>query len=1058
MKKIITVGSGPVGSFMAVLCVQLGFQVTVYEKREDFTRNINVKIESNFFKEVQKVLSQLNVKSEFFAKLNEYLRNQKNRILIKELEEKFTKEAKSLGAKYVIREVNSFEELRKEHKDSNPIILDCTGKNSKLRMGEFGSDESNLVITPLQHAMYINFKAKITDRVPSLYQVMKYVKNVKLTEAVISKCKDANGFSNVTIPIFITEELALIFDREFPDINRNPLNPFNSSNPLSDSIFFPISSVLGNLIVDDCDINLNSVEVKKIEIGCGYAKHRSKDNCVCLGDSAIHLAFFRSLNVGLKHALELFIKLSMLKSNVETLKESEIIKEFKAHHPHLRPINVYPTNAQNVFLVVTKVINYECFSYCLTNHKRERLTPHSGVYKSQISDILKELNDNLRWSNLLANFEAKRDEDINSEIQSNKTKSILYDYLSWFIDINGKSPIKISETARAIKGKDVLHHKDFEFLLKCFKARREAISGGYFSINAVSNLLHLSESKGLEQLKTVCAKENLSDGEKIKAVSDIVSSKFAQNIDTNSQFILALIKNELAQMQGPSIELNSTSCNTSITRSSFISRKNVEKTSICCITALLSATLVAGLFATKSQVSYIVCSVIIVTAFTAIYTVYKMSKSSTKKEEAKQDEENLSLNNQNYGVKEGTINVNPNYIDELKTTENYSEINFKRVEKVQGMYVTDPNNENTDNDSRIFKETQAKRILRSLISLFVPKNIKSKLSYFSQGEDKDKSKIYKFDRAQDLHPEEKYAIQNIGHATQLIQIPGFNILTDPVFYDLMNLLYSAKTESHPKIEGLPKIDVILISHNHRDHVDKNSLQELLKHHQEKNWPQPRVFVPMEDKKLLESCGFSNVEEVEWYTKISCSKDVDGIEKKVDFISIPADHRSGRYHCDHHKSLISGWIINPEQEDVIFKFSGDTRSLSNENQEAVDAVIWNEIKNKKVNKGKKDENIEIPDIICLEPSGPNYTRCDMDITHQSTSYSALLKFIEAENLAKLTGKSSMEFSQKIQTVVMHHNKFELGPDRFNEGLFVLKKLLNYLSLNEEDLNREHERQN
>jgi hypothetical protein len=121
------------------------------------------------------------------------------------------------------------------------------------------------------------------------------------------------------------------------------------------------------------------------------------------------------------------------------------------------------------------------------------------------------------------------------------------------------------------------------------------------------------------------------------------------------------------------------------------------------------------------------------------------------------------------------------------------------------------------------------------------------------------------------------------------------------------------------------------------------------------------------------------------------------------------------------------------------------------------VLWNEIKHKEVNQGKGDENTEIPDIICLEPSGPNYTRCDMDVTHQSTSYSALLKFIEAGNLAKLSGKGSQEFLQKIQTVMMHHNKFELGPDRFNEGLFVLKKLLKYLDLSEEGLNRELARQ-
>ncbi|GFR05518.1 lactamase_B domain-containing protein [Trichonephila clavata] len=898
MKNIIIAGSGPVGSFMAVLCAQLGFPVTVYEKRPEFTRNINVKLEGNFFREVQEVLSRLNVKTEFFGKLNEHLHSQRNRILIKELEERFAREAKSLGARYITREVESFEELYEEHKASDPIILDCTGRNSKLRINKFGSDKDNIVSAPLQHAMYVNFKAKITDNMSSLYQVMKYMRNIKLTEVVLSKRKDKDGFSDVTLPVFITDELARVFDKEYPNISREPLNPFNSSRLVPDSIFFPISSLLGNLIVDGCNVDLNSVKVKKIEISCGYAKERSKDNYICLGDSAIHLAFFRSLNLGLKHALEFFIKLSMLQPNVQTPKDDEIIKKFKEHYPHLHPVRVHPTVARNVFLVVTKVIWYGCFSYCLTNHERERLTNRSGVYKDQVVNILNELNQKLStWSNSLADFEAKRDGDIKNEIHSNKTKSVLYDYLSWFIDINGKSFIKISELARA-------------------------------------------------------AREDLSDEEKMKLIGDAANSKLkrkrelrrdSDDANVSSNFILALIKNEIAQIQKLSSEPDPTLDNASS-----------EPVAVCIST-----------------------------------------------------------------------------------------------------YVTNPENRSTYNDSRIFKETQVKRTLSSVCAPFVSEAVKSKLSYFSQKEDKDQ--IYKLDNAQDLQPGERYAIQNIGHATQLIQVPGFNILTDPVFNNLSKLLYPEKTISHPSIEELPKIDVIIISHNHRDHVDRRSLQKLLEHYETKHWPQPKVFVPMGDKKLFENFGFNQIEEVEWYTKISVIKDIDGTNKTVNFVSIPADHRSGRHGIDHHKSLVTGWVINPEQEDVIFKFSGDTKSLTDENQQATDAVLWNEIRHKKVNQGKNDENIEVPDIICLEPSGPNYTRCDMDITHQSTSYSALLKFIEAKNLAKLSGKSPQEFLEKIQTVMMHHNKFELGPDRFNEGLFVLKKLIKYLDLNEEDLNREFARQ-
>ncbi|GFR13602.1 lactamase_B domain-containing protein [Trichonephila clavata] len=1004
MKNIIIAGSGPVGSFMAVLCAQLGFPVTVYEKRPEFTRNINVKLEGNFFREVQEVLSRLNVKTEFFGKLNEHLHSQRNRILIKELEERFAREAKSLGARYITREVESFEELYEEHKASDPIILDCTGRNSKLRINKFGSDKDNIVSAPLQHAMYVNFKAKITDNMSSLYQVMKYMRNIKLTEVVLSKRKDKDGFSDVTLPVFITDELARVFDKEYPNISREPLNPFNSSRLVPDSIFFPISSLLGNLIVDGCNVDLNSVKVKKIEISCGYAKERSKDNYICLGDSAIHLAFFRSLNLGLKHALEFFIKLSMLQPNVQTPKDDEIIKKFKEHYPHLHPVRVHPTVARNVFLVVTKVIWYGCFSYCLTNHERERLTNRSGVYKDQVVNILNELNQKLStWSNSLADFEAKRDGDIKNEIHSNKTKSVLYDYLSWFIDINGKSFIKISELARAARGKYSLYPKDFKFLLECFKVRREAIA-----TNVISSLLNQLKGKEFDQLKKVCAKEDLSDEEKMKLIGDAANT---------------LIKNEIAQIQKLSSEPDPTLDNASS-----------EPVAVCII--LLAATsatvlLMAGIVKPKTSYIIVAGTIFIAVAFVAWHVTHKSSNEMEGK----------------------MYQVNDGYINELQ--EKFSDINFKRLEKIEGTYVTNPENRSTYNDSRIFKETQVKRTLSSVCAPFVSEAVKSKLSYFSQKEDKDQ--IYKLDNAQDLQPGERYAIQNIGHATQLIQVPGFNILTDPVFNNLSKLLYPEKTISHPSIEELPKIDVIIISHNHRDHVDRRSLQKLLEHYETKHWPQPKVFVPMGDKKLFENFGFNQIEEVEWYTKISVIKDIDGTNKTVNFVSIPADHRSGRHGIDHHKSLVTGWVINPEQEDVIFKFSGDTKSLTDENQQATDAVLWNEIRHKKVNQGKNDENIEVPDIICLEPSGPNYTRCDMDITHQSTSYSALLKFIEAKNLAKLSGKSPQEFLEKIQTVMMHHNKFELGPDRFNEGLFVLKKLIKYLDLNEEDLNREFARQ-
>lgn len=391
--------------------------------------------------------------------------------------------------------------------------------------------------------------------------------------------------------------------------------------------------------------------------------------------------------------------------------------------------------------------------------------------------------------------------------------------------------------------------------------------------------------------------------------------------------------------------------------------------------------------------------------------------------------------------------VNDNYISELK--ENFSDAKFERISKSDGMFITNPINRSTNNDMRIYAETQVKRTLRSWASPFVSHEVKSKLAYFSQQEDTDEKRIYQYDVARDLQNDDQWTVQNIGHATQLIQFPGCTILTDPVFNNLSTLFYPEKTKSHPSIENLPKIDVIIISHNHRDHVDDESLKNLVKHHQYLGFSQPKLFVPLGDKTLFEQIGFDEVGEVDWFTKISIGDAISG--SLVNFISIPADHRSGRYGWDHHKSLVIGWIINPMNTNVIIKYSGDTRSLTEHNQKAVDAILWNEIKCKSPN--NNNETVEIPCIVFLEPSGPNYTRCDMDKTHQSTSYSALLKFIDAKNLATFSGKTINNFLAKIKTIMMHHNKFELGPDRFNEGLFVIKKLLNYLTLNDVELERE-----
>lgn len=343
-------------------------------------------------------------------------------------------------------------------------------------------------------------------------------------------------------------------------------------------------------------------------------------------------------------------------------------------------------------------------------------------------------------------------------------------------------------------------------------------------------------------------------------------------------------------------------------------------------------------------------------------------------------------------------------------------------------------NQNPSIDGQIFTETQIKRLLG--------------LPYFFQNET-EADKYQKDSIHEVLQKEEHYAIQNIGHSTVLIQVKSrtttLNIITDPVFESPSKILYPAMTDSHPKtVAGLPPIHVILISHNHRDHVDWKSLKAIIKNHKG-----VQVYVPLGDGPLfakLEKKGWCKVFEFNWYMK----KTFAG----VNFISIPSDHRSGRNvnlfkggYVDHFKSLVLGWIINPEEGDVIFKYSGDTKPLQVNEQSAIDLILTTEIKEK--NKKMKRIQDTLPNIVCIEPSGPTYTHSGMIFTHQSAAYSVLLKFIDAYNLARFFHKKIPDILKSLKTVMVHHNKFQLGPDRFNEARYVVNSLYEYVSMTDAD---------
>ncbi|HKO11051.1 MAG TPA: MBL fold metallo-hydrolase [Acidobacteriaceae bacterium] len=156
-------------------------------------------------------------------------------------------------------------------------------------------------------------------------------------------------------------------------------------------------------------------------------------------------------------------------------------------------------------------------------------------------------------------------------------------------------------------------------------------------------------------------------------------------------------------------------------------------------------------------------------------------------------------------------------------------------------------------------------------------------------------------------PGDALRITFVNHATVLMQTQELNLLTDPVWSRRVSPVRFAGPMRHRdpgiRFEDLPRIDGVLISHNHYDHFDRPTLRRLAAEHD------PAAFCPLGLAKPLRALGFGDVHELDWWH----SAEWGGVRLHC----VPAQHFSARGPFDRNRTLWCGWVMAGEAGNIYF---------------------------------------------------------------------------------------------------------------------------------------------
>ncbi|HCX68848.1 MBL fold metallo-hydrolase [Parvibaculum sp.] len=146
----------------------------------------------------------------------------------------------------------------------------------------------------------------------------------------------------------------------------------------------------------------------------------------------------------------------------------------------------------------------------------------------------------------------------------------------------------------------------------------------------------------------------------------------------------------------------------------------------------------------------------------------------------------------------------------------------------------------------------------------------------------------------------------LGHASFLIRIGGLTVLTDPyltTFAGPAGLGPRRYVKSGVPISALPQIDVLVVSHNHYDHLDERALARL------PNKEKMTVVVPLRLARFFRERGFPNVIELDWHERYEV--------RGVSLTALPVVHWSRRSGFDTNRTLWAGFAMKSENHHLFF---------------------------------------------------------------------------------------------------------------------------------------------